>query len=201
MSRNWFIALPVPAARWFDRVTGAPPGVRVFHPDDLHITIAFLGPVEQQAAESAFAEAPRWPAGPLEATLERIAALGNPRRPHALAAHVGDGADSLNRAIAAVRRDMCERAGATPDDRPPLAHVTLARVGRSARNAERKRALAWARDIELGSPRLRLSRLVLYRGCDDPGERLFRQYAAYDVETGSIAGAGQEPESSRRTSR
>jgi 2'-5' RNA ligase len=48
---NWFIALPVSPLGWFERLVPPPPaGFRAFHPDDLHLTIAFLGAVDDATA-------------------------------------------------------------------------------------------------------------------------------------------------------
>lgn len=42
---NWFIGVAVPPeAGWIDAAHDLPEGVRRFHPLDLHITVAFLGP-------------------------------------------------------------------------------------------------------------------------------------------------------------
>ena len=38
---NWFIALPVAGAGWFERVPATPAGVRRFIDSDLHMTVAF----------------------------------------------------------------------------------------------------------------------------------------------------------------
>ena len=77
---NWFVALSVPGAPWFSRVTAPPDGVRLFHPDDLHITVAFLGACGEQAAEAAFEVAAKWPTGTLSVTLGDVEPMGNPRR-------------------------------------------------------------------------------------------------------------------------
>ena len=177
MPGNWFIALAVPAAPWFSRVSEPPNGVRLFHPDDLHITVAFLGACGQQAAEAAFEIAPKWPTGVVDATLGPVEPMGNPRRPSAFAAIVREGADVLGDAILVVRSEMCARAGARIEERAPKPHVTIARPKRKAEGVQRKAAQAWAAAISLGEPRVRLSRLVLYTHSVDRSERLFQEHA------------------------
>lgn len=177
MKPNWFVALAVPADPWWSRVTAPPPGVRLFHPDDLHLTVAFLGPVSRIDAEAAFAVACEdWPTGPVDIALGDVRAMGNPRRPSALSVVVTDGATVLGAAIASVRDEMWARAGARPEDRPPLPHVTIARPSRSASAAERAAALAWGAGLDLGNPRVTLSRLVLYGWAEDRSVRLFREH-------------------------
>lgn len=182
MRPNWFVALAVPAGAWWSRVTGAPAGVRVFHPEDLHLTVAFLGPVSPHDAESAFALArEQWPAGALDVVLGDVRAMGNPRRPSALSAVVTGGAAELTAVISSLRDPVCAEAGARLDDRPPLPHVTIARPSRSATAAERDAAVAWAAGLDLGRPRVTLSRLVLYGWAEDRLARLFREHAERDL--------------------
>jgi len=178
---NWFVALAVPTESWWARVGPPPAAVRLFHPADVHITVAFLGPVSVEAAEGAFELAPRWGTGSLDVTLGRIEPMGNPRRPNALSAIVSDGAEALVTAISAIRGEMIACAGAKADSRPPLPHATIARPLRSAIVPERDAAVAWARSLDLGSPRVRLSRLVLYGWGEDRSVRLFREHAEYGL--------------------
>jgi len=182
VSANWFIALAAPSDAWFSSIAAPPSGVRMFVASDLHITVAFLGPVGQLRAEAAFAIAPRWPTGPFDITLGAVEPMGNPRRPGALSVRVVEGAEALSRTIADVRELMWERAGARRDDRPPLPHVTIARPRRSAGGSERAAAIAWARSIQLGAPRITLFELVLYTHAEDRSERLFRLHSHHEFD-------------------
>src|SRR6185369_5781848 len=150
MAGNWFVALAVPGEPWFSRVAEPPDGVRLFHLDDLHITVAFLGACGEQAAEAAFAIAPKWPTLALDVTLGRVEPMGNPRRPNAFSAIVREGADVLRDAILVVRDEMCERAGARLDEREPRPHVTIARPRRSAKGPVLRNAMQWARSVDIG---------------------------------------------------
>lgn len=178
---NWFVALAVPAGDWFARVAPPPRGVRLFAPEDLHVTVCFLGPVSRERAEQAFELATLWPTGIVDATLGGVEPMGNPRRPSALAARVDRGAAVLAHAIDAVRAPMATCAGVAVDTRPPLPHATLARPVRDATAAERAAAVEWARGLDLGAPAVQLSRLVLYTWADDRRSRLFREHASYPL--------------------
>jgi len=170
---NWFVALPVEAGPWLDRLTPPPPGVRLFAPSDLHATVAFFGDVGEAAASDAFTLAERWHGGPIEVGLGGLRALGPRRRPSALSATLESGEASVAAGITAVRDDMLDAAGARPDRRPPLPHVTLARIARRASDAERRAALAWASAIDLGGPQIVLDRIALYTWSSDRRQRLF----------------------------
>jgi RNA 2',3'-cyclic 3'-phosphodiesterase len=178
---NWFIALAVPTASWWHRISPPPEGVRLLAPEDVHLTVAFLGSCGRAAAEAAFELAPQWPARSFDVELGHVAAMGNPRRPSALSAIVARGADELGAAILTVRDAMCERAGARLEDRAPLPHVTIARPRRNGSRSELKAAISWATSVDLAHPRVSLSRLVLFTRADDRRERLFREHSVYDV--------------------
>jgi 2'-5' RNA ligase len=180
MKPNWFVALAVPADPWWSRVTAPPPGVRLFHPEDLHLTVAFLGPVSRSDAEAAFAVACEdWPTGSIGIALGDVRGMGNPRRPSALSALVSDGAADLSEAISSLRDRTCATAGVRADERTPLPHVTIARPSRSATAAEREAAVAWATGLDLGRPRITLRRLVLYGWAPDRSVRLFHEHAGH----------------------
>src|SRR5688572_3648888 len=91
---NWFVGLPVAAGRWFaPLVADAPAHVRVFHPDDLHLTVAFLGRAGPDRARAAWAVAEGVRAQPFVARLGALKAMGNPRRPSAFSVLLGAGHD------------------------------------------------------------------------------------------------------------
>jgi 2'-5' RNA ligase len=169
---NWFVALPVDPGAWFERVPEPPRGVRRFHPADLHLTIAFLGPVTEEAALAGW-DALSWPLGPVEVSLGPVVALGPPRRWSALSALLGEGRDAVETAMAEARVAVWKAAGARPDDRPPKAHVTLARPTRSAPERARALALDWAERLPAAIGRARLDRVALYGWSDDRANRLF----------------------------
>lgn len=178
MKPNWFVALPVDAGRWLAPLTRtAPPRVRVFHPDDVHLTVAFLGPVDEPAARRAWAVAEQAAARPFPVRLGGLVALGNPRRPSALSVVIEQGADDLVRFLAAVRDDVCRAAGAQLETRPPLPHVTVARPARDCADAERRTAIEWARSRPPVDASLVLDRIALFTWATDRRERQFRTVA------------------------
>jgi 2'-5' RNA ligase len=178
MRPNWFLALPV-RAPWFPAALGeVPPRVRVFHPDDLHLTVAFLGGCGDLAARRAWelAEGHPGPAG-LTATVARVAAMGNPKRPSALSALLDVGHDEVAAFLAEHRDGWLAAAGARPARHGPLPHCTLARPQRRASDAQRQAAIAWGTDLALAGRPLHLGPLTLYTWAEDRRQRLFREVA------------------------
>lgn len=170
---NWFIGLPVPAGPWFHALQ-PPEGVRQFGPSDLHVTVAFLGAVQEAQALAAFAYAPDFPLPASEVQLGPVECLGSKRRPSAFSALLLTGRAEVEAALSSVREQMWEAAQARRDTRPPLAHVTFARPSRRAARDDYQRALRWAKGLQLGAPSVRLERIALYTWSEDRQTSLFR---------------------------
>jgi 2'-5' RNA ligase len=177
MEPNWFIALPLADDRWFERTSEAPPGVRLLHPEDLHATVAFLGPVGEARARRAM-DALSIPLSPLRVTLGAVVPMGNPRRFSALSALLDHGRDAVESAMAASRDRAWRAAAAERDDRPPKAHVTIARPTRDADESARRGALAWAASLRLGGVELTIDRVALYTWSDTRHVRGAREFRA-----------------------
>jgi 2'-5' RNA ligase len=176
MNPNWFIAFPVSGDGWFRRLRAPPANVRLLHPDDLHATIAFLGAVSEAQARCAMA-ALSISLSPLTVTLGSVVPMGNPRHFSALSALVDRGRDELERAMAECRERAWSAARSPRDDRPPKAHVTVARPLRRASDADRCAALEWASSLSLGSVEVLVDRVALYTWSERrgvPGAREFR---------------------------
>jgi 2'-5' RNA ligase len=174
MSRpNWFVGVPVPGAALVSRVPEAPRGIRTFHQEDLHLTVAFLGACGEERARAAFA-ALAWPLPAIDVTFGEVVAMGNPRRYSALSALLVTGRAEVEAAIGASRDAACEVAQVAIDERPPKAHVTIARPARSASDGDRRAALRWAHGIRLEGITVRLDQVALYTWSEDRLSRLFR---------------------------
>jgi 2'-5' RNA ligase len=157
------------------RVPPAPRRVRVFRASDLHVTLGFLGSVQEAEALDAWALVDGAPGlRPVDGTFDRVKPLGHPRKPSALSALVDDGADALAEMTLALRAPLLDAAGAPPDERAPLPHMTIARIQRRAQSAERREALRWAEEIDLSGVTFTVASLALYTWAADRQERLFR---------------------------
>jgi RNA 2',3'-cyclic 3'-phosphodiesterase len=172
---NWFLALAAPAADWFARCVPAPPeGIRLFHPGDLHITIAFLGDCGPESAQRAWQIARQIPAVNFDIRLGEVVPMGNPRRYSALSALLVEGGPAIESVMQSWREKICLAAGARLDTRPPKAHLTLARPPWRALPELRESGLQWAQSLQLGEVRLSLSRLALYTRSEDRSKNQFQ---------------------------
>lgn len=174
---NWFIGWPT--GTWSrppwprDSPVAAADALTPVAAADQHVTLAFLGACGEPAARSAWAVA------------RGINALTHGRPVHvtgwavlgrdALVVRVDDADHGLHHTIAAWRDRLRAAAGLTAEDRPPLPHVTVARLRQSARI--RKTMAAWATGAPAPGSRCLLSGVALYTRCETDTRHRFRQVA------------------------
>jgi 2'-5' RNA ligase len=179
MRSNWFIAFEVRAASWFDALTPLPRGARLFHPEDLHATVAFLGPVSEDAAFAAWRLASRLRFQPIAFRPAAILPFGPRQRPSAWSVVPADGAPAIAAMITTHASAMIEAATGSPPRslHPARPHVTLARPTRAAEPSARAALETWALAQQLPSEAVVIDRLALYTWATDRRARLFEQRA------------------------
>jgi 2'-5' RNA ligase len=163
----------------------APPArVRVFATSDLHITLGFLGAVQVSDARKAWDQIGEVASfQEVKGSFSGVEPLGHPRKPSALAAMVETGRDALSEMIAQARDPLLRAAGAREDSRPPLPHMTLARIQRRASAVERGEALRWAQSIHLRGVTFTAAAVALYTWADDRQERLFQIVERHEFDS------------------
>jgi 2'-5' RNA ligase len=177
---NWFFAFPIDGSFVLELPT-VPRLFRLFHPDDVHLTLAFLGGSGEEAARRALdvldermlAE----PVAALDVTLGEVVPMGSRRHYTALSALLGEGRVPLTACLTELGGRLCEAALGRRPSRAAKPHVTLARPRHQASDAERALGLAWAAGLNLGGVRRRLDRIALYTWSDQRRERLFQVVA------------------------
>ena len=178
MSARLFVALDLPAevraelAAWCERA--APDGVRRVPEENLHVTLAFLGPrpVEEVAA-----------AGRLLAPLASACAVGPlatagelwlpPRRPGVLTVALA-GDDRLGALQSALVERLREAIGFEPERRAFRPHVTVGRIARGARVTARTLTPAPALTFDARA-------LTLYRSRTGSGGARYEAQASVPV--------------------
>ena len=175
MKPNWFVALPVPSGDWSVKVTqNTPAGFRVFHPADLHITVAFLGPCTPKAAHAGWNTLTGKEHPPIQVQLESLCGMGNPRRPSAYALTLSKGGEETAQLMAHWRPPIYEAAGARADERPPLPHITVARPPRKAKAEMRHLGRDWVKTQSVPAAEFLLERIALYTWSVDRQTQLFQ---------------------------
>lgn len=162
---SFFIAFPTDGGDWFERLD-PPAGVRKETVPNLHLTLAFLGRIPEDAARATFERVRAWPPFSWSGTLGRIHPLGPPRKPSVLAAMIDEGNDALTAFMTEHARELLPdpSAGYTP----ALPHITVARFHWKTTDPERAAGLAWAQATNLGCAPLALGEIALYGPAPEP---------------------------------
>jgi len=181
MSRpNWFFAFPVDGTFLLE-VSEPPTNIRRYHPDDAHLTVAFLGGCGEGSAMRALDALdgllPILRPKPIEITLGSVEPMGPKSRYSALSAMLRQGRAEAAALLGLMRDTLTETAIGRRERREPKPHVTLARPRRRATEEQRASGLTWARELNLDGARSCLDRVALYTWSDDRRERLFRVVA------------------------
>ena len=178
---NWFLAFPVNGAFVLE-LPALPKQFRRFHPDDVHLTLAFLGGCGQDAALRALARLDQRlqsaPLSSIDISLAEVVPMGGSARTYtALSALLDRGRAETTAYLAAHRDALLEAATGRREQRAPKPHVSLARPRGAATDAQREAALAWANALDLRHVATRLDRIALYTWHEARQERLFRVVA------------------------
>jgi 2'-5' RNA ligase len=182
VAANWFIGFPVAGASWLDGLESVPVGVRLFHPDDLHVTLAFLGPVGRTAAERGWTTAllamaggglGRWRFVP-----GALHAFGDPKKPSAWSVEPEPRVEALEAFITAHRGPILEAGQGRPDRRPARPHATLVRPRTKASPAEHEALKQWAQRQVIPRHEVEVGAVALYTWSESRRERLFQVVAS-----------------------
>jgi RNA 2',3'-cyclic 3'-phosphodiesterase len=175
MRPNWFLALRVPPGDWYPSSLPPPPeGFRCFHPEDLHVTVAFLGNCGETAARRAWGLADAWDLGPLSIALGELVPMGNRGHYSALSFLLTSGRELIEAEIEQIRDELLVAAGGEPESRRARAHVTVARPPRRASAELRQEGLRWAGGLKLEPVELLVSEISLYTWNENRASRLFQ---------------------------
>ena len=177
-----FVALELPVAvaralvRWRADVLRDEAGLRAVAPDSLHVTLCFLG---WQSADdvadiiSACDVAATHP--PVALSIVRAIWLPR-RRPRVLAVELDDEGGRLGSAQDALSRALHAGGWYAHERRRFLAHVTVARVGRSARIRSRELTT-----VTLAPDRFPGSRVTVFRSRLSPSGARYERLASVDL--------------------
>ena len=155
-----FTALSVPddVAETLKRRQTGLPGAQWRPAEQLHVTLAFHGEMDERRADDLASELSRIGGGPFEITLAGVGAFGDGHRAHAIWAGV-EANERLN-VLAGRCRAAAERAGVPVERRDYRPHVTLAYL-KPQTNPDRVGAWITGHNL-LRSPPIRIDRFGLW---------------------------------------
>jgi 2'-5' RNA ligase len=138
-----------------------PPKVVWVKPPALHVTVRFLGEMEQDEVERLQQLlAPAIPLAPFEVEWRGIGTFPNNKHPRALWIGVVNGAAPLAQLEAEVARRVAGGSVADLDDRPFLAHLTVGRVKMAGVGVDWPKIL---QSVEVKRVMTVVDRVTLYR--------------------------------------
>lgn len=179
MSRpNWFVAavLPPPAGvEWLAAATSAPAALRRFTPEDLHFTVAFLGPCGEARARAAWAALDALQHPPITIRAGGWRALGPPHRPSAYGLTLSEGHAELAALLQHWGARALAAAGCPAERRALLPHCTLLRPRRREAAPWREPMAQWLTTAPLPPAPVLLQGLGLYTWAADRSQRLFER--------------------------
>lgn len=143
-----FVGLPLPedCRRQLSLMSHGIDGARWVAPENLHITLRFIGEVDEDVAEDLAQALDAVTARPFDLTIQGLGTFGHP--PHALWAGVVDPTGGALAGLQANVESALVRAGLEPEHRKFIPHVTLARF-RKANMGRVARLLEGSGDLKL----------------------------------------------------
>ena len=157
-----------------EQLRAAEASVKWVDPDSFHITLRFLGEVEEARLSALWGSVYQSLDGSLSFTMRflGVGAFPNIKRPRVIWAGVTEGAEEM-RELAARVEQACAGHGFEAEERPFRAHLTLGRVRRPESNVKLAAAMAELSDAELGE--VHVDRVVLMKS------ELTRSGAVYHI--------------------
>jgi RNA 2',3'-cyclic 3'-phosphodiesterase len=183
-----FTALEVPADIGLSLATlrGGLPGARWIDPENYHLTLRFIGDVDDALAREIADLLDQVKRRGFELRIDGVAAFGG-RRPRAVIASVSPVAPLIE--LQAEQERLLQRVGLVPEGRKFTPHVTLARLRDSS---SRQVAEYLATRGPFRSAPFRVMRFVLYSSRASTGGGPYIVEAAYPLAPAAPAGATAE---------
>ena len=170
------LELPDPVRERLALVQGGVPGARWVLPESLHLTLRFIGEVDEHAAADLDAQLGRISASGFDLRIADVGSFGPDRSPTVIWAGAPR-CDALQHLRDKVDRAVVA-AGLSADDRRFKPHVTLARM----RNSRRDRVHRWLSDNAfLSTAPFPIDRFVLFRSHLNRDGAVYETLAEYPL--------------------
>lgn len=126
------ITLPDDVRMWLTGLRGGLRGARFIDAENYHVTLRFIGDVDERTADEAAHALGRIRRAPVEVKLTGLGSFGNKKQPHAVWARVEPTPDLME--LQAEQERILQRIGLPAEARRFTPHVTIARCkGATAR--------------------------------------------------------------------
>jgi RNA 2',3'-cyclic 3'-phosphodiesterase len=172
-----FTGLEIPAdiGQSLSLLRGGLPGARWIDPENYHVTLRFIGDVDDTIAHEIASMLERVRREPFEMRVEDLISFGG-RKPRAIVATLGSARALME--LQAEHERLMQRVGLEPEGRKYVPHVTLARLRDSS---SRQVADYLALRAPFRSPPFAVSRFVLFSSRASVGGGPYVVEAAYPL--------------------
>src|SRR5262245_35001404 len=169
------LEIPPPIAESLSTLRGGLPGARWVDPENYHITLRFIGNIDDATARDVASLLGRVRRRSFELRVDELKSFGG-RKPRAVVAALAPSQEVVE--LQAEHERLMQRVGLEPDGRKYLPHVTLARLRDSS---SRQVADYLAVRAPLRSPPFQISRFVLFSSRTSAGGGPYVIEAAYPL--------------------
>lgn len=169
------LEIPPDIGQSLSLLRGGLPGARWVDPENYHLTLRFIGDVDDPTAHEVASMLGRVKRGPFDLHLEGLSSFGG-RKPRAVVASVAPNLPLLE--VQAEHERLLQRIGLEPEGRKFTPHVTLARL-RDSSSREVADYLA-ARGL-FRTPAFHVPRFVLYSARNSVGGGPYVVEASYPL--------------------
>ena len=171
------VEIPSDVGQALATLRGGLPGARWIDPENYHLTLRFIGDVDDTTAHEVASMLGRVKRGPFELHMEGLISFGG-RKPRAVVASVAPERALLD--MQSEHERLMQRIGLEPEGRKYTPHVTLARLRESSSEqvAEYLSARGYFR-----TSRFRVSRFVLFSSRASTGGGPYVVEASYPFAT------------------
>ena len=172
-----FTGLEIPAdvGLSLSMLRGGLPGARWIDPENYHVTLRFIGDVDDVVAHEVASLLGRVRRQPFELRVEEVKSFGG-RKPRAIVAALGPAQALME--LQGEHERLMQRVGLEPEGRKYTPHVTLARLRESS---SRQVADYLAVRAPFRSPLFQVSRFVLFSSRASIGAAPYVVEAAYPL--------------------
>jgi len=172
-----FTGLEIPAdvGQSLATLRGGLPGARWIDPENYHVTLRFIGDVDDVVAHEVASMLGRVRRQPFELRIEDLKSFGG-RKPRAVVATIGPSQAVME--LQAEHERLMQRVGLEPEGRKYIPHVTLARLRESS---SRQVADYLAVRAPFRSPSFQVARFVLFSSRASVGGGPYVVEAAYPL--------------------
>jgi 2'-5' RNA ligase len=169
------LEIPEDVAQSLSMLRGGLPGARWIDPENYHVTLRFIGDVDDVVAHEVASMLGRVRRGAFELRVEELKSFGG-RKPRAIVATLGPAQAVME--LQAEHERLMQRVGLEPEGRKYIPHVTLARLRDSS---NRQVADYLSLRAPLHSPLFTVPRFVLFSSRASVGGGPYVVEAAYPL--------------------